>query len=141
LAQLPERRSKADNGMASPASLYDITVWLEVGEGRREAVDHLVAALGESPTAARARGVQETDSGVSIEFPDVAAAPPVPQPEQPHSDAALQELADMEDVLPAVRALIAVSAARVQAGLTASERVVIDVKPARLHSQEELRHS
>ena len=46
-----------------------------------------------------------------------------------------------EPARPTIQALISVSAARVKAGLTPSDRIVIDVRPAGGHRQDELRHA
>lgn len=139
--------------MSTAHPLYDVTVWLEASDDPEGAAESLVQALSaDTATAARADGVRGTEHGVAVHFPELRPQPPPPGAEYkpPRSDEpteaggqeALRSLEQMHDILPVVRALIAVSAARVRAGIAPdSQRVVIEVTRSAVHSQDELRHS
>lgn len=138
--------------MSDPVHLYDVTVWLETDRDPAAAAEALVDALGGAAAMAATAGtVGHTEHGVSVRFPEVKAQVPPAGSEYspPRDDAAgegparraLGSMEEMTDILPVVRSLITLSAARVRAGLAPSQRIVIDVHPSPVHSQDELRHS
>jgi hypothetical protein len=121
--------------MATSPPIYDIAIWLESREDPSGAARALVDALGDVAPA-EARGVRATERGVVIEFPEMQA----------HHGEGIpggRELsqAGLDRVLPVLRAMISLSAARVRAGAGPSERIVIDLKTSPVHGQQELRHS
>ena len=71
-----------------------------------------------------------------VEFPEMKGVQPA-EGEQASPEAVDQA----ERVLPIVKALVALSAARVQSGLAPGERIVIEVRPSAVHPQDELRHT
>jgi len=121
--------------MAGPSPLFDITIWMERSDDPAAVHDALVEALGEQAPLL-ARGVRATERGVMVEFPEMKG------PRPGAGEQASPEAVDhAERILPIVKALVALSAARVQSGLAPGERIVIEVRPSAVHPQDELRHT
>ncbi len=139
--------------MPAAFPLYDVTIWLESREDPEGAAESLVKALSaDTATAATASTVRTTEHGVAVHFRELGAESPpggaeydpprLDEPTEAGGQEALRSLEQMHDILPVVRALITLSAARVRADADpTAQRVVIEVKPSAVHSQEELRHS
>ena|SRR5437588_2335811 len=121
--------------MAGPSPLFDITIWMERPDDPAAVHDALVEALGEQAPLL-ARGVRATERGVMVEFPEMKGTHPAAG-----EQASPQAVDHAERILPIVKALVALSAARVQTGLAPAERIVIEVKPSAVHPQDELRHT
>ncbi len=139
--------------MSATFPLYDITILLESPEDPEGAAESLVKALAvDTATAATAGTVRTTENGVAVHFRELRPESPpegadydpprLDEPTEAGGQEALRSLEQMHNILPVVRALITLSAARVRADADpTAQRVVIDVKPSTVHSQEELRHS
>ena len=66
---------------------------------------------------------------------------PAPRADEPSEAAGRAAIAQVDGCLtPALRALVAVIAARDRAGLAPRQRITIEVTPSKPHSQDELRH-
>jgi hypothetical protein len=113
-------------------SLFDVQLRWEAEEPLEDARELVTNALAEAGSMGRVRGrmgVSASDRGVSVRFEDVAAP------------AGTEGPADLQDVLPVVQALINAIAERVTAEPPTNPRLVIEVRPAEPHHQQELRHS
>jgi hypothetical protein len=121
--------------MAEPPPMFDISILLQSGEDPTEAANALVDALAEEAPL-EARGVRATDHGVVVDFPDMQARE---GQELPSASEISRE--NLDRLLPVLKAMISLGAARVRAGLAPGERIVIDVRPSAVHGQEELRHT
>lgn len=137
------------------SDLYDVRVTLDAGEGADQIAPVLLDAFcdRETATVAHPTSLQSGEESVTINFHDLSSQMPAPgsahQPpraEEPSEAAGREAIAQLEDVasdvlVPALRALVAVIAARGRAGLTPRQRLTIEVTPAMPHTQDELRHS
>jgi hypothetical protein len=106
-------------------------------------------------TAAPPRTVSESSDQVRVRFeeitPDIpptgeAYRPPREEdPKEAAGRAAIEQLAQANfegtPVVPILRALVALSAARARAGISPRQRIVIEVEPSPIHQQDELRHA
>ncbi len=135
--------------------LYNVRLTFDAAEGGQRVADVLVDVFGEteSATVARPAAVRREDDHVTVEFHELSPERPptgeeyrpprVDEPSEAPGRAAIQELEAMPSdvLLPALRALVALSAARTRAGLPPRQHIVIEVSPAEQHAQDELRHS
>jgi hypothetical protein len=137
------------------SDLYDVIVTVDAQEG----ADHVAPALldafcdRKTATVAHPTSLQSGDGAVTINFHDLSSRMPAagdayrpPRAEEPSEApgrAAISHLDDAasEVLVPALRALVAVNAARLRAGIGPRHRLTIEVTPAKPHSQDELRHS
>ena len=83
---------------------------------------------------------------LSSQLPTPGSEHQPPRPDEPSEAAGREAITQLGDVasdvlVPALRALVAVIAARDRAGLAPRQRISIEVIPAKTHSQDELRHS
>jgi hypothetical protein len=137
------------------SDLYDVRVTLDAREGADQIAPVLLDAFcdRETATVAHPTSLQSGEESVTVNFHDLSSQMPIPgsahQPpraEEPSEAAGREAIAQLENVasdvlVPALRALVAVIAARGRAGLAPRQRVTIEVTPARPHTQDELRHS
>jgi hypothetical protein len=117
--------------VAVPA-LFDVQVRLESADAPADATALVTKALGDAIPLEGVTGrasVSTSENGVTVRFEGVAA------PGDTESQFRLQE------VLPAVQALITAIIDRVAAGTPTQPRLVIEVQPAEGHGQRELRRS
>ena len=135
--------------------LYDVVITLEAPEGAEKIAGLLVDVFSGSDraTVARPAAVSTTDSEVIVRFSEVAAEVPPPgadyrppredEPSERPGRIVLEGVADMpaDALLPTLRALVALSAARERAGLSPRQSITLHVEPAKVHALEELRHS
>lgn len=135
-------------------NLYDVVINLEAPEGAETIAGLLTSVFSGSDTASVARpsSVAVAGNEVVVRFSDIAAEVPahgeeyVPPREDEPSERPGREAIDMvsqvpADVLvPALRALVALSAARVRAGLSPRQSLTLHVEPTPVHPQDELRH-
>ncbi len=136
--------------------LYRVRVSFEGGDDPAETARVLLDVF-EHPVAraANARLVSADQGRVTIEFPEVSCEVPVAgadyvpsrpdEPEEAAGRAAIEALAASVDqpgaLLPLVRAIVAVSAARSSIGLAPRQHISLEVEPSAPHRQEELRHT
>lgn len=106
-------------------------------------------------TAAPPKTVSETDDRITVRFDEITPDVPPPgeayrpprdeDPREAAARVAIEHLtqADFEGtpVVPILRALVALSAARARAGVSPRQRIVIEVEPSTVHQQDELRHA
>jgi hypothetical protein len=114
------------------SELFDVQVRLEADDAPADAAELVTQALGEAPLegVTGTASVSTTDQGVTVRFEGVAAPG--------DSDSPFR----LQDVLPVVQALITAIIERMSAGGPPSRpRLVIEVQPAKLHEQRELRRS
>lgn len=137
------------------SDLYDVRVTLDAQEGADQIAPALLDAFcdRETATVAHPTSLRSGEQSVTINFHELSSQMPIPgsahQPpraEEPSEGAGREAISQLEDVasdvvVPALRALVAVVAARGRAGLAPRKRVTIEVTPATPHSQDELRHS
>ena len=112
--------------------LYDVQVWLETVDGPEESVRQVTDALSEVPLGEHVKGrvtVTPTGQGVLVHFDDVAPTRGPKDHPQAH------------DILPAIHALLSTCIERVAGGATPSQKLMLEVRPAPTHGQEELRHA
>ena len=135
--------------------LYDVIISLEAPEGADTIAGLLVDVFSGADTASVARptSVSATDDEVVVRFSEVAGELPPPgaeyrpprpdEPSEQRGRRAIEDVADMpaDVVLPALRALVALSAARERAGLSPRQSITLHVEPAKVHAQDELRHT
>ena len=137
------------------SDLYDVRVTFDAEEGGDRVLPLLLEVFDVADTASVARptSLQCDDDYVAINFcelsPQMPAAGSAHSPareEEPSEAAGRAAIAELEDVaspvlVPALRALVAVSAARERAGIAPRQRLTVEVAPAQPHRQDELRHS
>jgi hypothetical protein len=137
------------------ADLYKVRITLDAPEGGDEIGRQLLDVFGRSETASVAKpSLLSTDEGkVVVEFSEVPSDLPAagaeyrPPREDEPSEApgrtAITHIAEMPAnvLVPAMRALVALTAARSKAGLPARQSITLQVEPAPPHTQDELRHS
>ena len=137
------------------SDLYDVRVTLDAQEGAGQIVPALLDAFcdRETATVAHPTSLQPGENSVTINFHELSSQMPAagsahqpPRAEEPSEAAGRAAIAQVKDVgsdvlVPALRALVAVIAARGRAGIAPRQRITIDVTPSKPHSQDELRHS
>ncbi len=138
-----------------PSDRYDVHIAFETHGASREVADVLLRVFGdEKAHVAPPSEITTEDDRVIVHFHELADQEPPhgadlrpPRPEEPTEAAgrsAIAELREMEEapsaLVPIARALVAVSAARQQAGLPPRQHISIEVEPSRVHTQDELRH-
>jgi len=134
---------------------YNISISVEAKGDARETADILMRALSaETATVAQASTVSHEDDRVIVNFREVVdeapshgdeyAPPRADEPTEAGGREAVERLQEMGEeptpIVPIVRALVALSAARARSGLSPRQRITIEVEPAQVHSQDELRH-
>ena len=139
-----------------PTDRFDVQISFEADEGPREIADLLLDTLGgDAATVAAADSITEAQDRVIVRFDEVENEVPPhgreydpprgDEPAEAPGREALERLRQLREdsptVVPIVRALIALSAARRKAGLSPRQRITIEVEPSRVHTQDELRHS
>lgn len=139
-----------------PAPRYDIHISFEADEDVRGTARALLKVFGENmATTADPKTVSESGDRLRVRFDEVThdIPPPgeaysPPREEDPTEAAARMAIEQLTQahlegtpVIPILRALVALSAARARAGLSPRQRITIEVEPSRVHQQEELRHS
>jgi hypothetical protein len=137
------------------SDLYDVRVTLEAQEGAEQIAPVLLDAFCDRGTAtvAHPTSLQSDEDSVTINFHELSTQMPAagsahrpPRAEEPSEAAGRAAIAQFEDIasgvlVPALRALVAVSAARGRAGIAPRQRIAIEVTPSKPHSQDELRRS
>jgi hypothetical protein len=137
------------------SDLYDVRVTLDAQEGADQIAPLLLDAFcdRETATIAHPTSLQSGEESVTINFHELSSQLPTPgsahQPpraDEPSEAAGREAIAHLEDVtsdvlVPALRALVAVIAARDRAGLAPRQSLTIEVTPAKPHRQSELRRS
>ena len=138
------------------ADRFDVDIAFEADGDPNVTAQALIDTLVDSTApVARIHAVSTNDSDVVVHFREIADEVPVsgsdyrpPRRDEPTEQAgreAIERLADMHEdstaLTPIVRALVAMSAARARAGLSARQRITISVTPAPTHQQTELRHT
>lgn len=131
------------------ARLYSVKISFEA-EDPRQLADVAVSTLSEmSPSLAQALTVEAGENAVTVEFPELEGGhvPPagteyIPaRPADAPGREAVVHLADLEKepgaLLPIVRALVTLVAARERAGLPPRQRVTIEVEPSAPHGADE----
>jgi hypothetical protein len=83
---------------------------------------------------------------VPADLPPHGAEYDPPRKDEPSEEpgrAAIERVAELsaDVVLPALRALVTLTAARTRAGLPPRQTIRLEVEPAPVHSQDELRHT
>jgi hypothetical protein len=114
------------------SELFDVQVRLEADDAPADAAELVTEALGNAPLegVTGTVAVSTSDQGVTVRFEGVAAPGASDSPFR------------LQDVLPVVQALITGIIERLAAGgPPSSPRLVIEVQPAKLHDQRELRHA
>jgi hypothetical protein len=137
------------------AQLYNVRLTFEAPESGQQILEALREVFAQADTARLATPhiLQAHDRLVTVEFQELAAETPVrgaeytpPRSDEPLEDAGRQAIEHLREMpsdvlLPTMRALISTIAARVRAGLPARQHITIEVEPASVHAQDELRHN
>ena len=139
----------------SVSELYSVRISFDAPEGAKAIADQLLEAFGgwDTATAARPSAVSAEGGEVTVRFDEVPADPPPhgaeydpPRKEEPSEEpgrAAVERVAEMpaDVVVPALRALVTLTAAGARTALPPCQTIRLEVEPAAVHRQDELRHS
>jgi hypothetical protein len=137
------------------SELYSVRITFDAPEGGPATADQLLEALGgrDTATVARPTAVSAGGGEVTVRFDEVPADLPPhgaeydpPRKDEPSEEpgrAAIERVAELsaDVVLPALRALVTLTAARTRAGLPPRQTIRLEVEPAPVHRQNELRHT
>lgn len=135
--------------------LYSVRITFDAPEGGQAIVDRLLEAFGrwDTATVARPTTVIAEEGEVTVCFDEVPAAVPPhgseydpvreDEPSEEAGREAIEHAAGLQaDVLvPALRALVTLTAAGSRSGLPPRRTIRLEVAPAPVHGQDELRHT
>ena len=115
---------------------YSVAIHFDAGEGSSEIAQLITEAFSTgSPTLARPQAVRAEEDRVVAEFHELSDRVPT-GPEEGHPPAGGETVGQIKEahaipsvVVPAVRALLALSEARSRAGLPPRQRLIIEVDP------------
>lgn len=141
--------------VAGMPELYSVSISFDAPDGGQAIADQLLEAFGgwDTVTAAWPTAVSAESGEVTVRFDEVPADLPPhgaeydpPREDEPSEEpgrAAMEFAAELpaDVVVPALRALVTLTAARARAGLPPHQTIRLEVEPAAVHRQEELRHS
>jgi hypothetical protein len=141
--------------VAVVSELYTVRISFDAPEGGQAIADRLLEAFGswDTVTAARPTAVSAESGEVTVRFDEVPADLPPhgakydpPREDEPSEEpgrAAIELAAELpaDVVVPALRALITLTGAGSRVGLPPRQTIRLEVEPAAVHRQDELRHS